>query len=106
MTTVNFFINSRGGKKDSIVSFVISSDYMKLKFDANITLLDYSEGHLSTYTMDFFKLWFMHKCLSFCDSYITHPHMWEIVKNYKKEKGEFEHSVTQFVPKKIQLHKQ
>jgi len=64
---VKNFINSKGGTKDSIVSFVFSSDYLKLKIDTYITLLNYSEGHLSTYAMDFFRLWFMHKHLSFYD---------------------------------------
>jgi hypothetical protein len=91
---VKKIIDSKSGTKDSAISFIILSDYMKLKINVDITLLDCNEGHLSTYTMDFFRLWFMHKCLSFCDLYITHPHMWEIVKNYKNEKGEYEHSVT------------
>jgi hypothetical protein len=91
---VKKIMDSKGGTQDSAVSFIILSDYMKLKINVDITLLDCNEGHLSTYTMDFFRLWFMHKCLSFCDLYITHPHMWEIVKNYKNEKGEYEHSVT------------
>jgi hypothetical protein len=78
---VKKFIDSRGGIKDYAVSFVISSDYMKLEIDAYITLFDCNEGHLSTNAMDFFKMWFMHKRLSFCDLYITHLHMWEIIKN-------------------------
>jgi hypothetical protein len=91
---VKKIIDPKGETKDSAVSFIILGDYMKLKIDVDITLLDCNEGHLSTYAMDFLRLWFKHKCLSFCDLYITHPHMWEIVKNYKKEKGEYEHSVT------------
>jgi hypothetical protein len=78
---VKNFINSKGGTKDSAVSFVISSDYLKLKIDTYVTLLNCSEGHLSTNVMDFFRLWFMHKRLSFYDLYITQSHMWDIVKN-------------------------
>jgi hypothetical protein len=78
---VKIFINSRGGTKDFEVSFVISGDYLKLKIDTNVTLLDCSEGHLSINAMDFFRLWFMHKRLSFYDLYITHSHMWDIAKN-------------------------
>jgi hypothetical protein len=81
VTVVKTFIDSKSGTKDYAVSFVISGDYMKLRINADITLIGYNEGHLSTYAMDFFKLWFMHKCFSFCDLYITAPHMWEIVKN-------------------------
>jgi hypothetical protein len=78
---VKKFIDSKGGTKEFAISFVILGHYMKLWIDANITLFDGREGHLSTNAMDFFRLWFMHKCLSFFDLYITHPHMWEIVKN-------------------------
>ncbi len=33
--------------------------------------------------------------------YITHPHMWDIVKNWIKEKGELKGSVIEFVQKKF-----
>jgi hypothetical protein len=37
--------------------------------------------------------------MSQIDSYITHPHMWDMVKNWAKEKGESKHSVLNFVKK-------
>ncbi len=80
------FIDSKGATKDFAIFFVISNDYMKLRIYVDITLFNCYEGDLSTYAVDVFKLWFMHKRLSFCDLYITHPHMWEI-KNWKKRKG-------------------
>jgi hypothetical protein len=88
---VKIFIDSRSGVNDSIIYFVISVDYMKLKI--NVTFFYYSEGHFSTNTTYFFKLCFMHKCLSLCDLYITHPHLWDIVKNRRKEKGESMHII-------------
>jgi hypothetical protein len=84
---VKKFIDSKGGTKDFAISFVISSDYMKLRINANITLLDCSEGHLSTYATDFFRLWFMQKCLSLCDLYITHPHCGKLSRTREKKKG-------------------
>jgi hypothetical protein len=81
MTMVKRFIDFRGGTKGFAISSIILGDNMKLKIDADVTLLEFSEGHLSIDAMDFFRLWFMHKCFPFYDLYITHPHMWEIVKN-------------------------
>jgi hypothetical protein len=84
---VKNFINSKGGTKNCAVYFVISSDYLKLRIDIDVTLLDYSEGHLSTNVMDFFRLWFMHKHLSFYDLYITTPICGTLSRIGEKKKG-------------------
>jgi hypothetical protein len=38
--------------------------------------------------------------MSQTNSYITHPHMWDMVKNWAKEKGESEDNVLNFVRNK------
>jgi hypothetical protein len=81
------FVEGRRGTKDSTLSIVIESDYLKLRLDANISLLDNFE-HLFTNAMDFFRLWFTHNHKSHKRPYIIHPHMWDIMKNLIKEKGE------------------
>jgi hypothetical protein len=52
---VENFIYSRGGTNDSAISFVTVGEYMKLKFDVDIGLLDNKEGFSSTNGMDFFE---------------------------------------------------
>ncbi len=63
-TTVADFIINRSGINKSIVEFVISSDYLKLRIDVDISLLDNSIGYLTTYALDFFKLWYTHNHMS------------------------------------------
>jgi hypothetical protein len=51
--------------------------------------------------MGFFKLWFIHNHISQKDSYITHRHMWDMVKKWAKEKGQSTDNVVNFVRKKF-----
>ncbi len=48
MTTLEDFITNRGGTNNFVVEFFISSDYLKLRIDANISLLDNIINYLST----------------------------------------------------------
>ncbi len=73
--TVTDFITNRSGTNKSIVEFVISSDYLKLKIDVDISLLDNTTGYLTIDALDFFKLWYTHNHMSQKNSYITHHHM-------------------------------
>jgi hypothetical protein len=97
------FITNKGGTNKSTVEFVISCDYLKIRIDVNISLLDNTIGYLFTNALDFFKLWYTHNHMSQKDSYITHPHMWDMVKIWAKEKGELEGSVVNFVKKKFKV---
>jgi hypothetical protein len=63
-TTAVDFITNRGGTNKSIVEFVISNDYLKLRIDADISLLDNSIEYLSTDALDFFRLWYTHNHMS------------------------------------------
>jgi hypothetical protein len=95
---VQNFIQSIGGTNDFVISFVITSEYLKLRLDTNISLLDNKEGFLSIDiglfnnktrllsidSMEFFKVWFTHGQLLGESMYITHPHLWNIVKNWIK----------------------
>jgi hypothetical protein len=93
------FITNRGGTNKSTVEFVISGDYLKLKIDVDLSLLDNTTGYLSTDALDFFKLWYTHNHMSQTNSYITHPRMWDMVKNWAKEKRESKDSVLNFLRK-------
>ncbi len=98
MLIVQNFIQSIGGTNDFVISFVITSEYLKLRLDTNISLLDNKEGFLSIDiglfnnktrllsidSMEFFKVWFTHGQLLGESMYITHPHLWNIVKNWIK----------------------
>jgi hypothetical protein len=75
------FIMSKGGISKFIVEFVILSDHLKLKIDVNISLLDNTIDYVFTDALEFFKLCYIHNYMSQTDSYITHPHMWDMVKN-------------------------
>jgi len=97
------FISSKGGTSKYAVEFVILGDYLKPKIDANISLLDITIGYLSTYALDFFKLWYTHNHMSQTDSYITHPYMWDMVKIWAKIKRESKDSVMNFVRKKFKV---
>jgi hypothetical protein len=57
---VQNFIESKGGTKDFAISFVIVDEYLKLRFDADIGLLNNKEGFLYINAMEFFKVWFTH----------------------------------------------
>jgi molybdenum cofactor biosynthesis enzyme len=93
------FITNKGGTNKSTMEFVISCDYLKIRIDVDISLLDNIIGYLSTNALDFFKLWYTRNHMSQKDSYIAHLHMWDMVKNWAKEKGELECSVVNFVKK-------
>ncbi len=69
------FITIRGGTSKSVVEFIISGDYLKLRIDVDISLLDNTTEYLSTNALDFFKLWYTHNHMSQMDSYIMHLHM-------------------------------
>jgi hypothetical protein len=97
------FINKKGGTNKFVLDFVISCDYFKIRIDDDISLLENTIGYLSTNALDFFRLWYTHNHMSQKDSYITHPHMWDMVKNWAKEKGELESSVVNFVRKKFKV---
>jgi hypothetical protein len=80
LVMANFTIN-RSGTNKYVLEFFISSDYSKRKIDVDISLLDNTTSYLSTNALDLFKLWYTHNHMSHKDSYITHPHMWDMVKN-------------------------
>jgi hypothetical protein len=72
------------------MEFVIVGDYLKQKIDVDISLLDNTISNLFTDALDFLKLWYTHNYMSQTDSYITHLHMWDMVKNWaigQKKKG-------------------
>jgi hypothetical protein len=58
-TFIKNFIEGRGETKDSALSIVIENDYLKLRLDTDISLLDNNFGHIFTDAMEFFKLWFI-----------------------------------------------
>jgi hypothetical protein len=78
---VQIFIWNKGGTNDFILSFILGGDYLTLKLNVDIKLLDNKKVFVSTNAMDFFKLWYMHTHLIDRATYITHPHYWDIVKN-------------------------
>jgi hypothetical protein len=82
---------------------VIASEYLKLRLDVDIGLLDNKEGFLSTNVMEFFKVWFTHGHLLGESMYITHPHLWDIMKNWIKENGKSKDNVIKFVRKKFNV---
>jgi len=47
VTTVEDFITNRGGTNKFVIEFFISSDYLKQRIDANISLLDNIINYLS-----------------------------------------------------------
>jgi hypothetical protein len=59
---VQNFIKLRDGTNDFAISFVIASEYLKLKLDVNIGLLDNKEGFLSIDAMEYFKVWNILRC--------------------------------------------
>jgi hypothetical protein len=75
------FLVNNGGTMDLAISIEIRGEYLKLKVNANIQLLDDLTGHLNTNAMDFFKAWLSHCCTLPKNFYITHSHLWDIVKN-------------------------
>ncbi len=83
------FITNKGGTNKFAMEFVISSDYLKLRLDVDISLLDNTSSYLFINAMDLFKLWVTHNHMSQKDSYITHPHMFSksvITRNKWKQK--------------------
>ncbi len=80
LVMANFTIN-RSGTNKYVLEFFISSDYSKRKIDVDISLLDNTTSYLSTNALDLFRLWYTHNHMSHKDSYFTHPHMWDMVKN-------------------------
>jgi hypothetical protein len=85
---VQTFIGNKVGTKDSTLSFILGGDYLTLKLNVDIKLLDNERGFLSTDAMDFFRLWYMYTThLTDKATYITHPHYWDIVKNWTKHNG-------------------
>jgi hypothetical protein len=80
------FIISKGGTSKSTMEFVMLGDYLKLKIDADISLLDNTTRYLSTNALDFFRLWYTHNHMSETESHITHLHMWDMVKKDKRKR--------------------
>jgi hypothetical protein len=78
---VQTFIGNKGGMKDFAMSFILGVDYLTIRLIAYIKLLDNKRGFLSTYAMEFFRLWYMHTHLTYKATYITHSHYWDIVRN-------------------------
>ncbi len=103
VTTMVNFITNRSGTSKFVMEFVVSCDYLKLRIDVDISLLNNIVGYLFTYALDFLKLWYTCNHMSQTDSYITHPHMWDMVKNWVKEKGELKDSVVNFMRKKFKM---
>jgi hypothetical protein len=69
------FLVSNGGTMDLAISIEIRGEYLKLKVNANIQLLDDLIGHLNTNAMDFFRVWLSHCCTLPKNFYITHLHL-------------------------------
>jgi len=97
------FITSRGGTSKFAMEYVISSDSLKLIIGVDISLLNNTTSYLSTNALDFFRLWYTHNHMSHKESYIAHPHMWDMVKNWAKEKRESQDNVVNFVRKKFKV---
>jgi hypothetical protein len=96
------FIINRGGTNKFAIKFVTSNGYL-LKIDVNISLLDNITSYLFIDALDFFRLWYTHNHTSQKVSYITHPHMWDMVKSWAKEKGESKDVIVNFVKKKFKV---
>lgn len=58
--TMKNFITNRGGTSKSTQKFVISSDYLKLIIDDDISLLDNITDYLSINALNVFRLWYIH----------------------------------------------
>lgn len=78
---------------DSTISIEIGGEYLKLKVNVDIWFLNNLTKHLSTNAMDFFGVWLSHCYTLPKNFYITHLHLWDVVKNWSKEKGELEDNV-------------
>jgi hypothetical protein len=74
VTMVRTFIGNKGGTKDFTLSFILGGDYLTLRLNAYIELLDNEKDFLSTNAMNFFRLWYMHTQFTNRATYITHPH--------------------------------
>jgi hypothetical protein len=102
-TMVQTFIGNKGGTKYFALSFILGGDYLTLRLIAYIKLLDNKKGFLSTYAMDFFRLWYLHTHLTYKATYITHPHYWDIVRNWTKHNGESKKNGLKFLKKIIHV---
>jgi hypothetical protein len=69
---VEDFLINNGGTMDSAISISIEDEYLKLRVNANIQLLDDLTKHLGTYAMAFFRVWLLHISQKNC---ITHLHL-------------------------------
>jgi hypothetical protein len=58
------FITNKGGTNKFVMEFIISCHYLKQKIDVDISLLDNITNYLSTYALDFFRLWYTHNHMS------------------------------------------
>jgi hypothetical protein len=74
---------------------------VKLRLDADISFLDNPIGHLSIDAMDLFKLWFSHFYIDSQQMYITHPHLWDIVKKLVQIKRGIRIECVAICPKEI-----
>jgi hypothetical protein len=92
------FITNKGGTNKFVVEFVISSDYLKLRIDVGISLLDNTSSYLSIDALDFFRLWYTQPYVT--KGFLYHISSYvEMVKNWAKEKGESEDSVVNLMKK-------
>jgi hypothetical protein len=98
---VIIFITNRGGTNKSSLKFVISSDYLKLIIDDDISLLDNITGYLSTNALKFFRLWYIHNHILEKDSYITSYVGY--CKKLGKIKKESKDSIVDFVRKNFKM---
>jgi hypothetical protein len=60
---------------------------LKFKVNADICFINNFTKHLNINAMEFFKFWLSHCCTLPKNSYITHSHLLDIVKNWSKKKG-------------------
>ncbi len=70
-TSMAVFITSKGGTNKFVVEFVISSDYLKPRIDASISLLDNTSSYLSIDALDFFRLWYTEPYV--IEGFLYHP---------------------------------
>ncbi len=93
----NFLVNN-GGTMDSAILIEIKGEYLKLKVNVDIQLLNNLTKHLSINAMNVLRVWLSQFCTLPKSFLIAHPpHLWGIVKNWSKKKGESKDNVVPFL---------